>query len=64
MAPLATNSSNTLRKVCRYLPQTIHPLVNIRQARINQNYLVITAGNGAGTAFSCPSGTAAHQPAG
>lgn len=61
MAASSTEVSNTRRKVCRY-PQTVHPLNSVLQALVNQNYLVIPAGNGTAP-FSCPTGTAAHQPA-
>jgi Tfp pilus assembly protein PilV len=57
-----TDTSSTRRKVCRYA-QTVYPLTGISQARINQNYLVIPAGNNLSPAFSCPAGTSAHQPA-
>jgi hypothetical protein len=61
MASSVTEVSSTRRKVCRY-PQTVHPLNSVRQALVNQNYLVIPAGDGTAS-FGCPTGTTAHQPA-
>lgn len=60
--PVATahdSSVATERRICKY-PQTVN-LVDISSGLINQNYLVIRAGNGT-SKFDCPEGTSAHQP--
>lgn len=80
LAPtVATGNSSTQFRVCRYTSSasttvnTDHPLAynNVTGPLINQNFLVIRAGNGS-TVFACPGddaattyingNTAAHQP--
>ena len=84
--PLATSSTDdtsTNYRVCRYTPNpgtdtpaggnVAHPLdyTAAAQSLINQNFLVISAGSGSGTVYSCPasstnplinSNTRQHQP--
>jgi hypothetical protein len=60
--------ASTHRRICRYTTQLAHltvptemtneghPLdyVDVREALVNQNFLVIRAGNDANPAFDCP----------
>jgi len=47
-------------KACRYFANATY--TDVSSPRANQNYLVIRAGDGLATAFTCPSPTFAHQP--
>jgi len=73
----ATNDSPSNRRVCRYFEladDTATTTVNegdgiysmVSEPQMNQNYLVIAAGDGSGvpgSVFACPSLTVAHQSA-
>jgi Tfp pilus assembly protein PilV len=52
IAPSYSNTNGGLRKICRYHAEASY--TNETRSRLNQNYLVIRAGNGAGTSFPCP----------
>jgi type IV pilus modification protein PilV len=60
-ASSSTDDSATNRRVCRYYPTS--PYNQVAEPLANQNYLVIAAGSGAGTIFTCPSPTVPHQSA-
>ncbi len=60
LAPDLANNAATNVKVCRYRSAATYTTVGVPLA--SQNLTLIRAGNGT-TAFVCPTGTFAHQPA-
>lgn len=58
----STTSDNASRyKVCRYA-DTPESYDTVAQSRVNDNFLLIRAGDGNGTVFNCPGSTLAFQP--
>lgn len=64
LAALYTSRASGQRKICRYHPDAAY--ANETRSRLNQNYLVIRAGNGPGAgsvSYTCPSpDTQPHMP--
>jgi hypothetical protein len=64
VAATTTDFSNSRYKVCRY--QAAAAYTNVSVATLSQNFLIVKAGDGSSTAYTCPTAgtprTWAHQP--